>query len=79
MSKCLIIKESLWGSIVSDVFTFGMLIFCIWFSGDSKFWGFICFLMFFMFMMRNSPRVKRFTSMKDAKEWIDKEVEKENT
>lgn len=49
--------ESMMESIVSDVVTFGFLIFCIWFSFYTKstVWEFVTVIMFFVSLATNIP------------------------
>ena len=60
--KVLVLTESLLQSVIADIITFSCLTFCIWFSGDSKFWSFITFCMFGSFIIR--------VAFKKAKEGI---------
>jgi len=66
-------RESLWQSICSDAVTFGMLVFCIWFSGDSKFWNFVCFLMFFVYLLKHSRNVKEFKTKEELQAWFEED------
>lgn len=70
------IQESLWQSVVSDMFTFGLLGWSIWFSGDSKFWQFICFGMFFLFLMSKSMLHKKMMTFDSEKELLEYLIDK---
>lgn len=77
----IVLKESFLQSVFSDICTFGFLTFCIWFSGDSRFWQFICFVMFFIHLAsafkRRTSTAPHFDSKEKLKQWLDKE-NKEN-
>ncbi len=47
ITKYVVLKESFIQSVMSDVVTFGLLTFCMWFSMDSRFWSVIVFFMYF--------------------------------
>ena len=78
-----IYHETVMHSIIADVFTFGCLSFCIWFSDGSKFWTFVCFVMFLLWMSAKSKMVsiKEFRSIKSLRDWSnsldDDETEQE--
>lgn len=69
--------ESLVGSVVSDLTTFGCLVFSIWFSGDSKLWMFVTCVMMFLFVCAKlqrfeSTRKITFNSKEELAEWVEK-------
>ena len=70
------IQESLWQSIVADCFTFGLLGWSIWFSGDSRFWNFICFAMFFLFLLSKSGISKSLTVFDSEKKLLEYLIDK---
>ena len=55
-TKYIVLKESFIQSVMSDIVTFGLLSFCIWFSQDSRFWSAIVFFMFFFFIIQMALR-----------------------
>jgi len=68
--------QSLLESIFSDLVTFSSLIFCIWLSGDSKWWTFLTGTMFLIFAfgsiaMAMKVRSKDFTTKKELVEWAE--------
>jgi len=75
-------KKNLLQSILSDIFTFGCLTFCIWFSTGSKFWTFICFLMIVMFIWAKAitkrSDVKRFETEQDLITYLQSQLPKES-
>lgn len=84
MSKrtILVYKSSLLQSIISDVFTFGFLLLCMWTSWGDRFWTFVSGCLFFIVlagrtMFYTNDNAHRFYSIDDLQEWIDKEKEVE--
>lgn len=50
--KLIIIKtETLFESVLSDLFTFGLLLLCIYVSRDSAWWTFVTGIMFIVFVV----------------------------
>lgn len=78
VTKYVVFRESLLQSIAADLLTFGLLTFSIWFSAGSKFWTFVCFMMFFFFVSgRTVKKIKTsptFRTAQKLKEWVDSEV-----
>ena len=74
----LMYKESLLSSVLDDIFTFGCLVFCIWFSSGSKFWTFVCcaFLIMLMAIKMKFLNTTNFNSIEEVKKYVDAEVEK---
>lgn len=70
------IQESLWQSICADCFTFGLLGWSIWFSNGSKFWQFVCFVMFFLFLMGKGMIHKQAMTFKSEKELFEYLIDK---
>ena len=68
-----IYHETVMHSIITDVFTFGCLSFCIWLSAGSKFWTFVCFVMFLLWMSAKSKMIsiKEFRSVKALRDWAN--------
>ena len=46
VTKYVVLKESLLQSVLSDIFTFGMLTAFLWLSDDNHFWNTLCTMMF---------------------------------
>lgn len=68
----LYVNESVLSSLVKDIITFGFLCFSIWFSGGSKFWNFICFMMLFLYLLKfkGSKDVHVFNSIEKLEDFI---------
>jgi len=68
-------RESLLQSILSDLISFGLLIFCIWFSHGSKFWTFVCFMMFLTNMTSSvlKRKGKIFDNKESLRKWASEE------
>jgi len=80
-TKTIIIKESMTKSIVSDCFTFGALLLCIWagWKIGSIFWQFILGTMWLAFLiakvfMCDASNYKKFRSYEEAYEWLGKQI-----
>ena len=70
-----VFRESLIQSITSDLSTFSMLTFCIWFSSGSKLWSFVCFLMLFSFVSARAVKkintAPKFRTIASLQTWVD--------
>lgn len=68
----LYVSESVWASLVKDIITFGFICFSIWFSGDSRLWNFICFMMLFYYLLKftGSKDVHSFNSIEELEDFI---------
>lgn len=66
----LIYGETFFQSLCSDVLTFGLLLFSIWFSSGSKFWTFVCALMILSFALCKRKKVGRFSSKDAMKKYV---------
>lgn len=75
-----IYREGLWQSVLSDIFTFSMLTFCVWFSAGSNFWTFVCvvLLLLFCFAKFSSQRPTLLRTPQEVREWAA-EILKEET
>ena len=78
-------SESVWESIIKDVFTGLMLSFCVYISHwqPQCFWTFISGLMFLSYLGIKLGRLMRdkqtkFETWSEFKTWIDKQAELEN-
>lgn len=70
--KYIFFRESLLQSVISDIITFGFIIFSIWFSADSKIWTFICVLFLFLLIMaKGSNRKNVFYKKEDLINYIN--------
>lgn len=67
----IIYKESLFQSIVSDLFTFGFLLLCMWASWGSTGWTFLTACLFLVFLSGNNNNVHRFYSADEVRKWLD--------
>lgn len=77
-------SESLIESIIKDVFTCLMLLFCLYIShwADSVFWTFITGLMFLFYLSSKlnrliKGRVTKFKTWAEFKTWVDEQAELE--
>ncbi len=69
ITKYVVLKESFIQSVMSDVVTFGLLTFCMWFSMESRFWSVIVFFMYFFFIITSSmKRMKGSSHFNSAEE-----------
>ncbi len=67
-------RESFLQAVLSDVVTFGFLIFSIWFSRGDNLWTFFCIVLFVIFTVgKASARVNKFYSAKELKDFVDKQ------
>lgn len=69
-------RESLFQSVMADIVDFGSLAGLIWFNyhyvGNSKFFnGFILFMFVLKMINQASNKVKRFTSKKELKKYVE--------
>lgn len=74
----IIYKESLAQSIISDLFTFGFLLICMWASWGSTGWTFLSACLFLVFLVGTARAhvgdVKhQFYSLDEVREWLDKQ------
>jgi hypothetical protein len=69
----IIYHEKLWQSVLSDMFTFGTLSLCIWFSAGDKFWSFVCVVMFLFWISAKSKiiAINEFRTKKALKHFVD--------
>jgi len=82
-TKTIIIQESTAQSILSDFFTFGSLLLCIWASWkiDSAFWQFILGTMWIAWLIAKVARsdeknYRKFCSFEEAHEWLEAQIGK---
>jgi len=80
-TKTIIIKESMVQSMISDFFTFGALLLCIWASWKigSLFWQFILGTAWLAYLiakvdMLDASNYKKFRSYEETHEWLGKQV-----
>ena len=71
-------RQTVGESLVSDGWTFGLLLLCIWASQGSKWWTFCTALMFLTFMLVKGAAVvgKRkheFKGIEDLHAWVEQE------
>jgi len=80
-TQTIIVKESMMQSMVSDFFTFGALLLCIWVSWktDSLFWQFILGSLWLAYLiakvvMFDASNYKKFRSYEEAHAWLGKQI-----
>ena len=71
-------RESLGESLVSDGWTFGLLLLCIWASQGSKWWTFLTALMFLAFLLVKAAAVvttrqHKFKDLGELEAWAAQE------
>jgi hypothetical protein len=71
-------RQTVGESLVSDGWTFGLLLLCIWASQGSKWWTFCTALMFLAFMLVKAAgivgdRQHKFKSLDELEAWTAKE------
>lgn len=71
-------RETLAESIVRDVWTFGLLLLCIWASHGSKWWTFATAIMFMIFTLGKitylvNTRQHKFKSAAELEAWAARE------
>lgn len=74
----IIYKESLAQSIISDAFTCGFLLLCIWSSWGSTGWTFLSACLFLVFFfgkvsIHTSDVKHQFNSLDEVQAWLDKQ------
>ena len=70
-TKYIVLKESFVQSVLSDIVTFGLLSFCIWFSQDSRFWSVVAFFMFFFFIISAATKKAKDSYCMSPEELIE--------
>lgn len=71
-------RKSLGESLVSDGWTFGLLLLCIWASQGSKWWTFLTALMFLAFLLVEAEtfvntRQHKFKDLGELEAWVAQE------
>lgn len=75
-TKYIVLKESFIQSVCSDIVTFGLLTFCMWFSMGSRLWSVIVFFMFFFWIIATANKrgssEKELYSPEELKEYAER-------
>lgn len=71
-------RQTVGESLVSDGWTFGLMLLCIWASQGSKWWTFLSALMFLVFTLGKltalvNSRQHKFKSIEELEAWAAKE------
>lgn len=73
--QAIVLSESLWESVCSDIITFSFLLLCMWYSYSEGggWWTFFTCSMFLIFLVAKSKtkNILRIYSKKEAIEWAE--------
>lgn len=76
--EIVILKEKWWESIISDIFSAGLLMLAIYVSKGDVLWTVITVSLYFFFLVTATQRhtnkfILRFNSKEELQEWLNKE------